>query len=71
MKIINNLFIFMVKIYQATKFNRKPKCLYYPSCSNYAILAFKKYPFWMALNKTISRVRDCHPFSARPYIDYP
>lgn len=68
---INKIFILLVKIYQKLKFNRKPRCLHYPSCSNYAILAFRKYNFITALRKTISRVRDCHPFSNRPYIDYP
>ncbi len=71
MKIINLLSILFIKIYQKTKFGRKPRCLHYPSCSNYAILAFKKYNFITALKKTISRLRDCNPFSNRPYIDYP
>lgn len=68
---LNSLAIFLIKIYQKTKFNKKPRCLHYPSCSNYAILAFQKYNAVTALIKTVSRVRDCHPFSSRPYIDYP
>ena len=68
---LNNLIIILIKIYQKTKLRRKPKCLHYPSCSNYAIIAFKKYSFNIALQKTINRIRDCNPFSTRPYIDYP
>ncbi len=49
----------------------KSKCLHYPTCSEYGVLAYKKYSFIMATKKTISRVRDCHPFSNRKYIDYP
>lgn len=73
MKIINLVFILFVKIYQVLKkyFKIPAKCLHYPSCSNYAIMAFKKYNFLTALIKTIMRIRDCHPFSTRPYIDYP
>lgn len=69
--LINQIPILLIKMYQKLKGNRKPRCLHYPSCSNYAILAFKKYSFFIALYKTITRIRDCHPFSNRPYIDYP
>ncbi|NGQ95058.1 membrane protein insertion efficiency factor YidD [Brevibacillus sp. SYP-B805] len=68
---MNTIVVQLIKIYQMLKKNRAPKCLHYPSCSNYGIMAFKKYPFWIATKKTISRIRDCHPFSNRPYIDYP
>ncbi len=46
-------------------------CLHYPTCSEYGLLAFAKYHFRHALFLTWNRVRDCHPFSGRPYIDYP
>ena len=71
MGILNKISIALVRIYQKNKGKRKPKCLHYPSCSNYAILAFQKYNFFKALIKTINRIRDCNPFSSRPYIDYP
>jgi len=65
------LIICLIQIYQILTKNKDPKCLHYPSCSNYAILAFQKYPLVKAAKKTINRIRDCHPFSDRPYIDYP
>jgi putative membrane protein insertion efficiency factor len=46
-------------------------CLHYPTCSNYALLAFRKYGFRKACRLSISRWRDCHPFSGRSYLDYP
>lgn len=46
-------------------------CLHYPTCSEYGLLAFSKYPFREALFITIARWRACNPFSGRPYIDYP
>jgi putative membrane protein insertion efficiency factor len=46
-------------------------CLHYPTCSQYGLLAFRKYGFRKAVRITMSRCRDCHPFSDRPYIDYP
>ncbi|WP_307718798.1 membrane protein insertion efficiency factor YidD [Desulfocucumis palustris] len=70
-RIFCHMVINVIKIYQWLTKNRPPKCLHYPSCSNYAILAFKKYPFLIATKKTINRLRDCNPFSKRSYIDYP
>ena len=63
--------ILLIRIYQKTKRRKHSKCLHYPSCSNYAILAFKKYFFLKALKLTIDRYKNCNPFSNRPYIDYP
>ena len=48
-----------------------PRCRFHPSCSEYGILAYRKYGFFKATMMTWSRYRDCHPFSDRPYIDYP
>jgi putative membrane protein insertion efficiency factor len=67
----NEIAIFFIKIYQRITIKKDHKCLYYPTCSNYGILAYKKYNFIEATKKTISRIRDCHPFSIRSYIDYP
>jgi len=46
-------------------------CLHFPSCSQYGVLAFQKYGFCKACSLTIGRWRACHPFSGRPYIDFP
>ena len=50
---------------------RKVTCLHYPTCSHYGALAFSKYRFNTAFKMTYCRIRDCNPFSGRPYIDYP
>lgn len=47
------------------------RCIHVPSCSNYAVLALRKYSLTTAIKLTIGRLRECHPFSGRPYIDYP
>ena len=67
----NQFAIFLIKLYQKITISKKHKCLHYPSCSNYAILAYQRYNFLPATKKNINRIRDCHPFSIRPYIDYP
>jgi hypothetical protein len=69
--LFNKIAIISIRIYQNNAKNKKHKCLHYPSCSNYSILAFQKYGFLKAFSLTIYRIRDCHPFSNRPYLDYP
>lgn len=65
------LIILLIQLYQLTTKNRPPKCLHYPSCSNYAIMAYYKYDLIKSTKLTITRINDCHPFSNRPYLDYP
>lgn len=67
----NNIIILLIKVYKITKIRKFDKCLHYPSCSSYGLLAFKKYNFFVATKKTYMRVKDCNPFSKRSYIDYP
>jgi len=68
---LNRIAILLILQYQKLTLNKKHKCLFFPSCSDYGILAYKKYPFILATKKIISRFRDCHPFSNRDYLDYP
>lgn len=65
------LLILLIKLYQKKKRRQYSKCLHYPSCSNYGIMALKKYSLFKAISLTIKRYNDCNPFSNRPYIDYP
>lgn len=61
---IKSFFIFLVKIYQycISPFIG-PACRFYPTCSEYAIEAFKKYNWYKALWLTIKRLLRCHPFN--------
>lgn len=68
---LNMLAIFAINIYKRTKVRSYDKCLHYPSCSQYGLLAYKKYNFFKATYLTVNRIRNCHPFSNRPYIDNP
>ncbi len=42
-------------------------CRFEPSCSNYMILALKKYGFWRGLAKGILRILRCNPWNAGGY----
>lgn len=62
-------FIWFVRVYQHyTKSETRLRCCMTPSCSEYAILAFKKYgAIWGGI-KTFRRLLRCHPPGG---IDYP
>lgn len=68
---LNRQAIALIRIYQYSTKNKNHKCLHYPTCSNYAILALEKYAFKIAGKKIFYRLRDCNPYSDRDYIDYP
>lgn len=47
-----------------------PSCRFYPTCSEYAILAIKKYGVLKGTFKAVWRVLRCNPFS-KGGIDFP
>jgi putative membrane protein insertion efficiency factor len=68
---MKSLLIFLIKLYQkyiSPLFGSK--CRFYPSCSQYAILAINKYGVIKGLVKAIYRILRCNPFS-KGGIDYP
>ena len=38
-------------------------CKFYPTCSNYAIEALRKYGFFKGLYLSVSRILNCNPWS--------
>ncbi len=75
MNALNWIAILAIWIYQRTLsrllYRRGLRCLHHPSCSQYGMLAYKKYKFVKATVLVLKRYQDCHPFSDRPFIDYP
>lgn len=65
-------FIVLIKLYQwIISPWLGPKCRYTPTCSQYALEAFKKYGpikgFWLALKRIIR----CHPWGGHGYDPVP
>ncbi len=53
---------FFIRIYQAYSATREPRCRYYPSCSNYAATAIKRYGL-KGVAMATWRLLRCHPWS--------
>ena len=55
------------------KYNHKNHvlCRFYPSCSNYAILALEEYGFVKGWIMSYKRVKRCTPFNTDSCIDFP
>jgi len=46
-------------------------CRFYPSCSNYGIMAIEKYGLIRGWMMTIKRIRRCVPSNCDSCIDFP
>ncbi|MDR1560776.1 MAG: membrane protein insertion efficiency factor YidD [Holosporaceae bacterium] len=68
---MQKLIILLVRFYQkTTSCYLKSQCKFYPSCSEYAILALKQYGIIKGIAKSLFRLIRCHPF-AKNKIDFP
>ena len=61
----------VIKAYQAFSSTREAKCKYYPSCSNYAAVAIRRYGL-KGLVMASWRLLRCNPWShgGVDYVDY-
>ncbi len=69
---IKYFIIFIIKFYQKTismdhgifkKLRPFGFCRFYPTCSNYAINAIKKYGILKGIIKSLYRIFRCNPFN--------
>lgn len=61
----------LIKNYQTTTKAKNPTCKYYPSCSNYAIDAYKNYNVFKASILSLWRILRCNPLSNGGYDPIP
>jgi len=71
-KLLGNLFIFLIRVYQVTISPLfPPRCRFTPTCSVYGVDAIRKYgPFkgsWLALK----RIARCHPWGGSGFDPVP
>jgi len=47
------------------------RCRFYPTCSEYAIIAIKKYGLKVGINKSYHRLLRCRPDNLDTCMDFP
>ncbi len=57
------LFIKLIEFYQKIPGNFHNNCKFQPTCSNYAITAYKRFGFIQGTFLTIKRILKCGPWS--------
>ena len=69
---MKDFLILVVKLYQVWISPLKPpSCRFIPTCSNYAIVAIKKYGAFKGTYLTVKRILRCHPFQKCGYDPVP
>lgn len=48
-----------------------PRCRFDPTCSEYALLAIRRFGPWRGLRLTLRRLSRCHPWGASGYDPVP
>ncbi|MPL58707.1 putative membrane protein insertion efficiency factor [bioreactor metagenome] len=65
---VKNILILTIKFYRSFISPLKPpSCRFFPTCSEYAILAIEKYGVLRGGVKAIRRILRCHPFNPGGY----
>jgi uncharacterized protein len=68
MRILGNFFVVLVRVYQTCVSPFLGSCCrFYPSCSEYAILAVRRYGPFRGGVLSLLRILRCHPFHAGGY----
>ncbi|MBP3238935.1 MAG: membrane protein insertion efficiency factor YidD [Lachnospiraceae bacterium] len=70
---MKKILIVIIKFYRRhlSKLKGKPTCIYYPTCSQYAIEALEKYGALKGSYLAFRRILRCHPFHKGGYDPVP
>jgi len=65
---MTKIMILLIRFYQKyISPLKRPSCRFYPTCSSYAIQAYKKYGFFKGSVLSIWRILRCNPFCKGGY----
>ena len=67
MKVIESVFIKLVRIYQFFSAFLPRTCRFYPTCSQYMIESIEKLGLVKGLFRGMSRIIKCHPLNPGGY----
>jgi len=66
--ILEKIFVLLILFYQKFISPLIPRCCrFYPTCSEYALQAIKKYGILKGTGKAIIRILKCHPYHPGGY----
>ena len=69
---MKHVMIWLIRLYQKyISPLKRPCCRFTPTCSSYAIEAFKKRGFFIGMILTVWRILRCNPFSKGGYDPVP
>ncbi|MCC6290857.1 membrane protein insertion efficiency factor YidD [Candidatus Nomurabacteria bacterium] len=72
---MSSFLVYLIIVYQNTLspflYHRGVRCRFYPSCSEYGILAIEKYGSVRGTIKTFRRIHSCRPNNFSSCIDFP
>lgn len=70
---MKKLLIQIIKAYRKyiSPLKGRPTCIYYPTCSQYAIEALEKYGVVKGTYLAVKRILRCHPFHKGGYDPVP
>lgn len=73
MRIVKQFLIAMIKLYRKylSPLKTRSHCIYFPTCSEYAIQAIEKYGAFKGSFLSIKRILRCHPFAKGGYDPVP
>ncbi|HRO83706.1 MAG TPA: membrane protein insertion efficiency factor YidD [Niabella sp.] len=72
LKILSWPFIVLIKFYQwVISPLLGPKCRFTPTCSQYALEAFKKHGIFKGFWLSLKRISRCHPWGGHGYDPVP
>jgi putative membrane protein insertion efficiency factor len=72
LQILSLPFIGLIKLYQwLISPLLGPQCRYTPTCSEYALQAFRKYGLFKGFWLTIKRISRCHPWGGHGHDPVP
>lgn len=60
---MKNKIIKLIKLYQSTPLKSHRMCKFYPTCSEYAVIALERHGLFKGLYLSIRRILRCNPFS--------
>lgn len=69
---LKHSFILIIRFYR--KFIsplKRPSCIYYPTCSTYALEALERFGFFKGSYLSLKRILRCHPFAKGGYDPVP